>query len=393
MRDPLIPEVDENWSDDPWDEPGRVARAGRLVVEPTSESSAFGARTVRLVAIVVVAASLLFGAFGMWYLRQINPGGAGVTAGFTVEEGDTVASVSERLAGGGFVSRAGLFRWYVARRGGLELVPGYYQIEPGSHMGDVMAVLATPPAATFTKVTFPEGFTVAQMGRRLAERTTRLDAERFIAESLSWEGDAILRPEGIETLEGLLFPDTYQVSGDESETQVIARMVRLMERVARQESLAESRRLVGLDPYEVLIVASMIEREAKLEEERALVARVIYNRLELGMPLQIDATLYYGAPSGASFTELKAIDGPYNTYLRKGLPATPIANPGRASIRAALAPAPNPGTGDPICVAAPRPCRYLYYVLADTNGRHAFAATLAQHEANVAAAKAAGVLP
>jgi len=260
-------------------------------------------------------------------------------------------------------------------------------------MGDVMAVLATPPAATFTKVTFPEGFTVAQIGRRLQERTLRLDAERFVEEASAWQDPVLLRPADVTSLEGLLFPDTYQVSGDESETQVIVRMLRLMERVARQENLAESRRLVGLDPYEVLIVASMIEREAKLEEERAIIARVIYNRLELGMPLQIDATLYYGAAPGASFSELKALDTPFNTYLRKGLPPTPIANPGRASIRAALAPAANPSSGDALCVGAPRPCRYLYYVLADDKGRHAFSATLAQHEANVAAAIAAGILP
>lgn len=393
MRDPLLPDDATDWVDDPWDDPRRLARSGTLELDRTSSFPPSIARAVRLGSIVIVAVSLVLGAAGMWYLRQVNPGGAGVTVGFTVVEGDTLESVGDRLAEGGFVSRAGLFRWYVARRGGLELVPGYYQVEPGSHMGDVMAVLATPPAATFTKVTFPEGFTIAQIGRRLQERTLRLDAGRFVEEASAWQDDVLLRPADVTSLEGLLFPDTYQVSGDETETQVIARMLRLMERVARQENLAESRRLVGLDPYEVLIVASMIEREAKLEEERSIIARVIYNRLELGMPLQIDATLYYGAAPGTPFSELKASDTPYNTYLRTGLPPTPIASPGRASIRAALAPASNPASGDPICVGAPRPCRYLYYVLADTKGRHVFAATLAQHEANVAAAIAAGVLP
>ncbi len=96
------------------------------------------------------------------------------------------------------------------------------------------------------------------------------------------------------------------------------------------------------------------------------IARVIYNRLFLGMPLQIDATLLYGQDaSNVRSTELKAIDTPYNTYLHSGLPPTPIANPGRASIRAALNPAPNPSAGDPLCkgLAADTPCLYLYYVL------------------------------
>jgi len=144
----------------------------------------------------------------------------------------------------------------------------------------------------------------------------------------------------------------------------------------------------------VLIIASMIEREAKVDEDRAKIGRVIYNRLFLGMPLQIDATLYYGQDAETPFRVLKERDTPYNTYRYPGLPPTPIANPGRASIRAALNPSPNPPPGDPICLELEpsAPCLYLYYVLADAEGRHAFASTLEQHERNIAAAIAAGVL-
>ncbi|MEY3818451.1 MAG: hypothetical protein RIT00_1176, partial [Actinomycetota bacterium] len=124
-------------------------------------------------------------------------------------------------------------------------------------------------------------------------------------------------------------------------------MLRLMERVGIQEGLDQAKAKVGRSPYEVLIIASLIEREAKLEVDRAKISRVIYNRLERGMPLQIDATLYYNADSSASFTDLKALDNPYNSYKFKGLPPTPIANPGRAAIRAALNPAPNPPLNDP----------------------------------------------
>ena len=112
------------------------------------------------------------------------------------------------------------------------------------------------------------------------------------------------------------------------------------------------------------------------------------------MPLQIDASLYYGQDNRTPFATLKARDTPYNTYLHKGLPPTPIANPGRASIRAALNPSVDPSLGDPICKGLPAgvACKYLYYVVSDKAGHHVFAATLDQHEANVERARQAGLL-
>jgi UPF0755 protein len=149
----------------------------------------------------------------------------------------------------------------------------------------------------------------------------------------------------------------------------------------------------------VLVIASLIEREVKVADERALVSRVIHNRLALDIELQIDAALFYGAPAGATFSELRDADSPYNLYRRKGLPPTPIASPGEAAIVAALNPAADPAEDDAICTsrtAAQRrsePCRYLFYVLADAEGRHAFSATYEQHEARVEEARAAGILP
>lgn len=113
------------------------------------------------------------------------------------------------------------------------------------------------------------------------------------------------------------------------------------------------------------------------------------------MPLQIDATLYYQQDGDTPFSELRDTNTPYNTYLHTGLPPTPqyIANPGRASIRATLRPAADPSLGDPLCVGIPAGgCHYLYYVLADEDGRHVFAVTIEQHEANVQAAREKGLL-
>ena len=393
--DPLIKstkeekQIAENWHDDPWD----------IVVdnlESDTEPHDFRevAPMMRVVLIAVVCFSLFLGAIGLWYLHKVNPsGGSNIGISFTVNDGDSVSSVSSRLESEGLITSAGVFRWYVGRKGGIELTPGYYTIKPRDHMGNIMKVLSTPPSATFVKVTFPEGFTVSQMAKRLAEKTLRLNADLFNVAAQDPAISAAYRPAGQTSLEGLLFPDTYQISGDESEGQVVTRMVQLMERVARQEGLDESQDLVGFSPYKTLIIASMIEREAKTEADRAKIARVIYNRLQLGMKLQIDATLYYAAPEGSTFTQAKELDSPYNSYLYKGLPPTPIANPGRASIAAALHPAQDPLQNDPICKGVAKPCRYLFYVLSNKDGSHAFAATLAQHEANIEVSRAAGLLP
>jgi UPF0755 protein len=138
----------------------------------------------------------------------------------------------------------------------------------------------------------------------------------------------------------------------------------------------------------------MIEREAKFDVDRPKIARVIYNRLAAGMLLQIDATLLYGQPPGTPFADVKNIDTPYNTYMHPGLPPTPIANPGRASIEAALNPSPPLGVGDPLCRDLPlgTKCELLYYVVSDADGQHVFAVTEAQHGVNVEAARTAGLL-
>lgn len=384
------PEAPE-WVPDGWDD---VAVAA--VVEPLRAQRRPLAWIVWLLLVLVLVGILAVGAVGWWYLGKVRPAGEpGDLRPFTVTATDTVGTLADRLEAEGFVVDADVFEWYVDRQGGVDLVPGFYRLPVADHMGNVLARLRTPPGQTYERITFPEGFTVRQMGERLADSSPRFDADRFVAATGSAQVVSLLRPVGISSMEGLLFPDTYRVSNADNEVQVVLAMAGLMERVAEQEDLVTRSAELGLTPYEALIVASMIEKEAKLDEDRPRIARVILNRLELGMNLQIDATLFYGADPSSSFPELRTTPGPYNTYLEPGLPPTPIANPGRASIRAALDPAPDPPPGDPICRDLPDPtrdCRYLYYVLADTDGGHAFAATLEQHEANIRAARAAGVL-
>jgi UPF0755 protein len=355
--------------------------------------------TAMVIGIVMI---MIAGAVGWWYLGQINPpGAAGDVQSFTVLEDDDIDSISQRLLDQGLISDVSVFEWYVERNGGLEITPGYYEIRPDDHMGNVLGRLRTPPGQTYTKVTFPEGFTVAKMAERLDSTVDRLTAANFIDATQDPEIRSTWQPEGVTSLEGLLFPDTYQVSNAESEGQVVERMIALMERVGDQEDIVNGAAAFGRTPYEILIIASMIEREAGVDADRAKIARVIYNRLFIGMPLQIDASVYYGATQAGldtslPFSDLRQVPGSWNTYLNLGLPLTPIANPGRASIQAALHPAPNPAPGDPICqdpsVPNPDECYYLYYVLGNEDGSHVFAASEAEHTANVEAARAAGLL-
>jgi UPF0755 protein len=392
------PAVD--WPSDPWDATDRTGSVERLRTERRLLKWVVWA----LMAVGVVAI-LVAGAVGWWYLGKINPpGDPGAVQSFTVNEFDSVESVAMRLADEGLITDPDIFEWYVEREGGLELTAGYYELRPGDHMGNVLSRLRTPPAQTYTNVTFPEGFTLRQMSDRLDTSLPRLTADAFMQSATDGSIRAEWLPPEVNSLEGLLFPDTYNVSNAESEAQVIERMIAMMERVGVQEDIVNRSAANGVTPYQALIIASMIEREARVPEDRAKISRVIYNRLfrtALGQPiaLNIDASVLYGRDQAGldpelPFDELRQIDTPWNTYSRLGLPPTPIANPGRASIEAALNPAPNPPAGDPICaeLADPTNCSYLYYVVADNDGRHVFASELWQHERNIEISRQAGVL-
>ena len=390
VEEPDLDRRRSDWMVDEWDEVGEVP-----AVEPLRRQTRIVKWVVWLSLVLVAVLVIVAGYVGWWYLGKVQPDGERGEVAFTVLETDTIDSLAARLEREGLIVDQSVFTWYVDRKGGLEITPGFYQLPTADHMGNVLSRLRTPPGQTYQRVTFPEGFTIEQMGERLAETMPRLSSEAFVAAANSPLVPARYRGAGVASLEGLLFPDTYQVSNADNEAQVVERMVSIMERVADQENLEERAAALQRTPYEILIIASMIEKEAKIDADRPKIARVIYNRLFLGSLLQIDATLYYEGDRSTPFPVLRQRDTPYNTYLRAGLPPTPIANPGRASIRAALNPAPNPASGDPICDVLPDPtkgCIYLFYVLADEQGGHAFAVTAEQHQANVDAAAAAGLL-
>jgi cell division protein YceG involved in septum cleavage len=239
-----------------------------------------------------------------------------------------------------------------------------------------------PPPPKVVKLVIPEGFTRAQIALRA--RADGVTGDYLAASVRSPELDPrhYGAPVGTPDLEGFLFPATYEIYAGEPASRLVARQLGAFEEnfgVAR----VRGAKALGITSYQLLIVASMVEREAQVPSDRAKIAAVIYNRLHAGMPLGIDATIYYAveqqqhiATYTGELTESQLhIDSPYNTRLHTGLPPTPISNPGLASIEAAAHPAHVP---------------YLYYVAgADGCGEQVFSVTATQFESDVAAYRAA----
>ena len=284
--------------------------------------------------------------------RKAPPPGQPVT--FRVSAGEGSVEIGRNLRDAGVVDSVNRFR-DVAEERGLDslLKPGTYKLTTGMDVDAVIEILAQGPN-TGTPLTIPEGWTVAQIAAKLAatEQFTKDDVDRALESK-----DLIVpyRPKGVTSLEGLLFPETYGIEEDDTAESVLQDMLNQLEIVLSRQQLSTAPQ--GLNPYQVLIVASMIEREAKVEADRPKIAAVIYNRLAIGKPLEIDATVEYAVGHGKLTAKDLQSSSPYNTYTHEGLPPTPIAAPGEAAIQAALKPA----DGD-----------WIYYVLSDKDGSHAF---------------------
>ena len=316
-------------------------------------------RRIRGILVFVVLIAVVSGgayqAFRLTAKRapKVQPG---QPVSITIQPGESSLQIGRALERAGVVDSAGRFRVAASERG-LDgaLKPGAYQLETVMDVDSVIDILVRGPNLG-TPFTIPEGFTVEQIVEKIAatKRFSKASLEKALAGTSL---EVPFRPKGVRTLEGLLFPQTYHIDKNATPATVLQQMLDQLSEVMSKFDLTAAPQ--GLSPYQVLIVASMIEREAKVPEDRAKIARVIYNRLEREQRLQIDATVQYALRSGNRRLSSKDLrtSSPYNTYLRVGLPPTPIASPGEASIEAALHPATGP---------------WLFYVLTDKDGHHAF---------------------
>jgi UPF0755 protein len=242
------------------------------------------------------------------------------------------------------------------------IIPGEYAMHASMRPRDILNKLRTGQVVLHP-VTIPEGFTIAQIAEVLDQKGVT-DSKEFL--HLAYDRDFILTAFKIElpSLEGYLFPDTYHVPRRAKVKDLIGMLVESMWRAFTPEFRARADE-IHMSVHEVLTLASVIEKETGVDEERELVSSVFHNRLKRRIPLQSDPTVIYGLTLFDGNLKKRDLDkvSPYNTYRVVGLPPGPIANPGAHSIRAALYPAPSP---------------YLYFV-SRNNGTHEFSATLAEH--------------
>lgn len=298
-----------------------------------------------------------------------------------IPSGSTAEDIGAILAAQGVVRSALEFEVAVRNNeADARLQAGTYAMQTVMDPNEVVAMLVVGPIADVYRVTVIEGLRVQEILTSLSEASGIPYAD-FETALLSGEVETSLVEIPAEPAlghwEGLLFPDTYEFAGSAEPTDILQRLASTMEQRVGSIDWAVLE-AVGMSPYDGMKIASLIETEAQLDEERPTVSSVIHNRLGMGMKLDIDATVLYalGTRDAALFD--REVDSPYNTYLVNGLPPTPIASPGRASLEAA---------------AAPAQTEFLFYVLSDLEGHHAFATTLEEHNANVAQAREDGVLP
>ncbi|MHB8107217.1 MAG: endolytic transglycosylase MltG [Candidatus Cryosericum sp.] len=309
----------------------------------------------RIVGLLLTIAMIAVASGWMTFTRVVAV--EGYAAYVDIRPGDGLTVVSQRVFALGMTSSPQSLRWYWRLKGGGSVREGRYALNGIDDMETLYQLLASGSPLT-VRVMFPEGYTVKQMAARLQEQAG-ITAADFLKAATNGQG---------KLLEGRLFPDTYDFMYAGDPAEMVARMVKRFDDMVPSGWAAQAANR-GLTGDQLLRVASIVEKEAKFDADRPLVASVLFNRLAKKMPLQLDTTLGYVLPSTGGFytyAQLK-YESPYNTYLHAGLPPTPICNPGLASLKA----------------AAHAPASTYYYFLAKPDGHCVFARTYAEHLRNI----------
>ncbi len=379
------------------DEPSGVVRSGRPAAAPAADAAdlpeqaaAAGGRPTILVrgpkrrrrirrTLLVVPAILLIAL--LWFVIAVfQPfhGKGDETIRVTIPKGATVSQIAELLEARGVVDSARNFRiraFVSDHRSDLK-AGSYFLRKNMSYGAAIDALTGNPLTPKVLRVVVPEGKSIREARPIVRDAGVR---GPYRQAAIPKDRDPVLdrlgAPSRLRTLEGVLFPATYELPVSGTARQLVRRQIAAFDREFSPTRAQAARACPRseLTPYEVVIVASMVEREATLARERAVVASVICNRLDQGIPLGIDATIRYKVrnwDSPLKQSELE-IDSRFNTRKYKGLPPTPIGSPGAAALEAAL---------------KPRRTKYLFYVVKPcANGAHAFSSSDAQFQKDVAA--------
>jgi UPF0755 protein len=347
-----------------------VTPPGDVPAGPARARRSPGARVGAILALLLLAAVII----GVLMLFQPFGSAQGESVRVTIPSGASAGDIGKRLADAGVVSSSTLFSIRATLAGKrAELRSGRHTLRRDMTYGDAIAALSRQPVATPQRtidVTIPEGpgrSEVAAIVRKAGVKGSYLSASRRFSGRLNpFRYGA---PKGTRSTEGFLFPATYELKKGAPAKDLVGKQLAAFADNFASVDLSRAKRK-NLTAYDVLIIASMVEREAQLASERPLIAAVMYNRLKNGIKLGIDATIRYALNNWSRPLKQSELDSesPYNTRKRSGLPPTPIGNPGLASIRAA---------------AKPANVDYLYYVVKPgTCGRHAFSSTDAKFQAD-----------
>lgn len=315
-----------------------------------------------LVASLMILALLVGGAGAVvyGYLQRVGVVGdsdPGKRVTVVIPRGSSASEIGDLLAKRKVISSG--FGFQIAtflEGGGDKIQAGRYKLPLGLTAGDALSRLrGGAPDQDYYRVTFQEGSWLTDFAKTL-QKGGDIKAKAFMKYAESGKVRSEHGPAGGRSLEGLLFPSTYEIGEREDAASVVKRLVREFDERATALKIGQA---PDLSPYQAVIVASMIEAEARVQNDRGKISAVIQNRLQAQMALGIDATLRYALRKRGGALRLSdlAVDSPYNTREVAGLPPTPIGAPGEASLRAAI----HPADGD-----------WFYYVVSDCRGRHAF---------------------
>jgi UPF0755 protein len=325
---------------------------------------ALGAATVAIALVALLVA-------GAWLaLRSTGErGSSGTAVQIEIRPGAGPAEVARKLQSAGVIDNATVFRVYARARGAdVRMKPGVYDLTKGMRIPSVVDRLVAGPPVEYVTVTIPEGFVVDQIAERLSAKAGIPKAEFLVlakSGAAQFVGKHPYLAEAYNgSLEGYLFPKTYRFKKGSSASEAIEMMLDQFDREIARVDVAKAES-AGLNLNQLVTLASMIERESRLDSERPLVSSVIHNRLRTDSFLKIDATIQYvlGTNRFRLTNQDTKIDSPYNTYTHKGLPPGPISSPGLKSLQAA---------------AVPAETQLLYYVLTGKDGSHTFTTNLAE---------------
>jgi UPF0755 protein len=325
------------------------------------------------VAVIIVVVG---GAGVLWIDHQGNKGlVGGRQVVIQVHQGENTATVTSQLQKNKVVGSALALQAWLLLHGAPSIGTGTYVFHQHESFSSVKSDLEAGPNVLLLQL--PPGSSVEQVSQLVAQLPGH-DGTAFLALATGGTLHSPWSPPGSTNLDGLLGAGTYRVGPGETDTQLLIQMIDRFTQMAQSAGLAASEQKVGRTPYEVITVASIVQKEAVITKNMAAVTRVIYNRLAAGMPLQSDATVRYAQhrDGGAVTPQDEQVSTAYNTFTNKGLTPTPICSPSANALRAALSP-PNGS--------------WRYYVVTGKDGTESFATTEAQHRADLALARQRGL--